>query len=253
MGIDNNSLPELLDLRLRVQDCSKSEGRKDVRVDLRVNCVELDGPEGYVISVQLHKATLDLQLAGFDAVPNTRLGEPMRELEVKEKQTTKLTTSMEGRATAAAGVDVTKVVPATLKLSADATVQAKLASTYTAKEDITAYRVKARGGDTWEVSEPRLKTGKSELVPLDGTYLLDGVLCKLAPQRGANMKNVGVTAYVKQRDMKLGVSKGTVWQTYVSVSQEKLFNIFVAKSLGQMRAKYSGVVKLSHSETDVED
>lgn len=252
MGTDNNSLPELLDLRLRIQECEKSESHKELRVDLRIYRADIEGPDECIISVALRKATLDLQLSGLEAVPNTRLGEPVRELQVTEKQTTKITTGMEGKATARAGVDVTKVVPATLSLSADATVKATASSTYTSKQDITAYRVKARGGDTWEVSEPQLKTNEKEAALLDGTYLSDAVLCNAKPTRGANLKSVGLTAYAKQRDLKLDISKATVWQA-VSLNQEKLFSIFVAKSLGQTGPKYSGLVKLSHSEIEVED
>jgi hypothetical protein len=252
MGADSNSLPELLDLRLRIRECEKSDGHKELRVDLRINRADFDGPDDCIISVALQKATLDLQLSGLEAVPNTRLGEPVRELQVTEKQTTKVTTGMEGKATARAGVDLTKVVPAALSLSADATVRAKASSTFTSKQDITGYRVKARGGDTWEVSEPQLKTGEKEAALLDGTYLLDDVLCNAKPTRGANIKSVGLTAYAKQRDLKLDISKATVWQT-IGLNQEKLFSIFVAKSLGPAGSKYSGLVKLSHSEIEVED
>jgi hypothetical protein len=252
MGTDNNSLPELLDLRLRVQDCSKPEGHKEIRVDLRVNRADFDGPDDSIISVAVQKTTLELQLSGLEAIPNTRLGEPVRELQVTEKQTTKVTTGMEGTATARAGIDVTKVVPATLSLSADAKVQAKVSSTFTSKQAITAFRVKARGGDTWEVSEPQLKTGEKEAPLLDGTYLSDAVLCNAKPARGANIKSVGLTAYAKQRDLKLDISRASVWQV-LGLNQEKLFSIFVAKSLGQVGSKYSGVVKLSHSEIEVED
>jgi hypothetical protein len=253
MPTDNNCLPQLLDLRLRVVKCTKEEGQKDVRVDLRIGRSEIDGPEGAVISVQLKKATMDLELAGLDAVPKTRLGEPVRDIEIVEKQTTNVKTNVEGKVAMHAGVDIAKLNPASLRLSADATAEAKATSVHTTKQEITEYRVKARGGDTWEISEPRTKTSGMQEKPLDGTYLLDQVLCKVAPQNGANINSVGVTAYAKQRDITLELTKGNLWQTFVNTSQEKLFKILVAKSLGVAGNPYAGIVKLSRSETEIED
>ncbi|MGC0325025.1 hypothetical protein ABIG06_005654 [Bradyrhizobium sp. USDA 326] len=254
MASDNNSLPHLLELKLRVQPCEEEQSHKDVRVDLRVHCSEIDGPEDCLISVRLKSATIDLDLTGLDAVPNTRLGEPLRDLKVTSKQTNTIRTTLDGKAAAHAGVDVAKLNPATLKLSADASAEVKVTALQTSKQDVTEYRVKARPGDTWEVAEPPKKTATgTERVPLDGTYLLDQVLCRVAPQRGANMMSVGVSAYAKQRDLHLELVKGDLWQTFMSKSQEKLFKILVAKSLGQAGSKYAGIVKLSYSEIEIEE
>jgi hypothetical protein len=252
MPTDNNSLPLLLDLRLRVRDSEEEEGQKDVRIDLRIHCSEIDGPDDAVVSVQLKKAALELELIGLDAVPNGRFGEPLRQNELVEKQTTTIRTNLEGKAAVHAGVDIAKLTPATLKLSADAVAEAKASSVYTSKQEVTEYRVKARGGDTWEVREPLTKNAPRQ-APLDGTYLSDDVLCKVSRQKGANMMSVGVTAYARQRDMTLELTKGTFWQTYVNAGQEKLFKILVAKSLGLSGNKYAGIVKLSRSELEIED
>jgi hypothetical protein len=67
------------------------------------------------------------------------------------------------------------------------------------------------------------------------------------------MMSVSVTAYAKQRDLKLELLKGDLWQTFMSPGQQKLFKILVAKSLGQVGSEYAGIVKLSHSETEIED
>jgi hypothetical protein len=250
---DENSLPQLLDLRVRIANCTKVEGRKDVLVDLRIHRTEIDGPEEAVISVQLKRATLELDLAGLEAVPKTRLGEPVRENRIVEKQTTKVTTTLDAKVGVHAGLDITMLNLPSLKLSADATAEAKATSVHTAKQDIAEYRVKARPGDTWEVTEPRTKTSGTQQQPLDGTYLLDEVLCKVAPQKGANMMSVGVTAVAKQRDMMLELTKGNLWQTYVNTSHEKLFKILLAKSLCPAGNTYSGLIKLSRSETDIEN
>jgi hypothetical protein len=253
MPIDDNPLPHLLELKLRVQTCEEEEGQKDVRTDLRIYCSEIDGPDGSVISVRLKKASLDLNLAGLEAVPNTRLGEPVRDIKLVEKQTNTVRTTLDGKVGVRAGLDITKLNPASLKLSADASAEAKATSLHTSKQEIAEYRVKARGGDSWEVAEPPTKTPGMEQAPLDGTYLLDRVLCRVAPQKGANMMSVSVTAYAKQRDLKLELLKGDLWHTFMSAGQEKLFKILVAKSLGQVGSKYAGIVKLSHSEVEIED
>jgi hypothetical protein len=253
MPTDDNSLPRLLDLRVRVRECPKNEEHKDVRVDLRVDRAEIDGPDGAVISVQLQRATLSMDLSGLDAVPQTRFGEPVLENKVVEKQTTKVTTNLDGKVGLHAGADITKVVPVNLRLTADASAEAKAASVYTAKQEIAEFRVKARGGDIWEVSEPRTKTSGMEKRTLDGTYLSDEVLCKVSTQRGANMLSVGMTAFAKQKEMTLELKKGKLLHTFLTVGQEKLFKILVAKSLGLEGNPYAGIVRLSRSEFDIED
>lgn len=96
MPADNNSIPHLLALTLRVQACEE-ERQKDVRVDLRINCSEIEGPEDCVVSVRLRKVTLRLNLAGLDAVPNTLLGEPVREIKVVGKQTNTTRTTLDAK------------------------------------------------------------------------------------------------------------------------------------------------------------
>ncbi|MBR0895782.1 hypothetical protein JQ616_12535 [Bradyrhizobium tropiciagri] len=253
MPTDNNALPQLLELKLRVKACEEEEGQKEVRADLRIYCSEIDGPDDCVISVRLNRATLDLNLIGLDTVANSRLGEPVRNQKLVAKQTNTIRTTVDGKVAAHAGVDLAKLNPASLKLSADASAEAKVTSLQTSKQEIAEYTVKARGGDTWEVREPPTKGQGSEHPSLDGTYLLDDTLCRASPQRGANMMSVGLLAYAKQRDLKLELIKGHLWHTFMSAGQEKLFKILVAKSLGQMGSKYAGIVKLSHSEIDVED
>jgi hypothetical protein len=194
-----------------------------------------------------------MELSGLETLPKTRFGEPVRENKIVEKQSTNVTTTVDGKVGVHAGVDIAKLNPATLKLSTDATAQAKATSIRTSKQDNAEYLVKARGGDTWEVSEPKPKTAGVQQKPLDGTYLLDEVLCKVGPQKGANMMSVGMTAVARQRDMTLQLTTGNLWQTYVNTSQEKLFKILVAKSLGSAGDTYAGLIKLSKSEIDVED
>lgn len=185
MPNDANPLSQLLDLTVRVQNCAKVKGQKDVRADLRIHQTEIEGPDGELISVQLKKATLEMELAGLEAVPRSRFGDPVLENKIVEKQTTNLRTNLQGKATVGAGFDLSKVVPANLKLSANAIAEAKATSVHTSRQEITEYRVKARGGDTWEVCEPKTKTTGKKDKPLDGTYLSDDVLCKVAPQKGA--------------------------------------------------------------------
>jgi hypothetical protein len=252
MPTDENSLPQLLDLRVRVQKCAEIEGHRDVRADLRIYRSEVDGPDGAAIAVQLKRATLEMELAGLDTIPKTRLGDPVRENKVVEKQATNVKTNLEGKVAVHAGLDITKLNPATLKLSADGLAEAKATTTHTSKQEIVDYRVKARGGDTWEICEPKTKASSMQEQPLDGTYLSDDILCKVAPQRGANMMSVNITAVARQRDMTLELTKGNLWQTYVNTSHEKLFKILVAKSLGRAGSEYAGLIKLSRSETDIE-
>jgi hypothetical protein len=203
--------------------------------------------------VQLKRAMLEMELSGLETVPQSRFGEPVRENKVVEKLATNVKTDLEGKVAISAGLDISKLNPTTLKLTANGLAAAKATSVYTSKQEHTDYRVQARGGDTWEVCEPKTKASGLQEQPLDGTYLSDEVLCKVAAQRGANMMTVSISAFARQRDMTLEITNGSLWQTYVNTSQEKLFKILVAKSLGQAGGPYAGLVKLSRSETDIEN
>jgi hypothetical protein len=210
-----------------------------------------------MISVKLRKATLDLELTGLEPLSRTRLGEPLRELAVTEKQATNAKTVASGKVAAHAGISLTELVPANLRLSADAAIEAKVTVTTTSKADVSEYRVKARPGDTWEVSEPLLKTASGRVRDtqpvLDGTYLEDQTLCQVKQLPGANMLSVGLSASAKQRDIALDLTTQSFRHNFVNTSQKKLFNILIARSLGFVGPKYAGIVKLSSSEIEIED
>ena len=253
MPVDDNSMPYLLDLRLRLE--THGGGERDVCVELRASPEEIDGPDGFILTIELKKVMLGLDLAGVEIVPQTRLGEPIREIQEVQKRTTSLKTAAAGHAKASAGLDLTSVVPAKLKLEADMSVEAKFASSTSSKQEISEYRIKARGGDTWEVAEISSKVpGAAFSVPsLDGTYLNGEMLCSVQEQSRANRVAVTLTAFVKQRDVKLTTRKGKLLQNFMSPNQEKLFNIFVKRSLGMSGGKYAGIVKLSRSEIEIEN
>ncbi len=251
MATDDNALPHLIDLRLRVKNADDSEC-KDVVADLRIHRTEIDCPDGALISIKLRKATLELDLTGLEPLPKTRLGEPVRELQIVEKQSTTVKTIAAGKVAAHAGLSLNQLVPANLSLAADATVETKATVTHASKADVAEFRVKARGGDTWEISEP-LKHGAQGAPVLDGTYLEDSTLCKVQPQRGANNMGVGLSAYARQRDIVLSLAKSSLRHNFVNTNQEKLFAILIARSMGIVGSKYAGIVKFSKSELDLED
>ena len=251
-AIDSNSMPQVVEVKLRLRPCTIISEAKDVVADLRVNRGEIDCPEGNLITVELKRVFLGLELTGLDTVPKTRLGEPIKEIKIVEKQSTTVKQTAEGKLTGQVGIDIKHLVEANFKLNAGGSVEAKATTTNTAKVDITQYRVKARGDDTWEVSEPEQKANRGSSV-LDGTYLADDCLCKILPQSGSNMRGVELSAYAKQRDLSLKLSKNSLKQRFLNYNQERLFGILVAQSFGLVGPKYAGIVRLSMSEVILED
>jgi hypothetical protein len=88
---------------------------------------------------------------------------------------------------------------------------------------------------------------------LDATYLENDVLCKVSASKGANARNIQLTAFAKQKELVLAAAKSKSILSFRSTNHERLLKILIAKAISSSSGEYSGIVTFSHSEADLED
>lgn len=103
--------------------------------------------------------------------------------------------------------------------------------------------MKARGNDTWEVTEP---DGK----PLDGTYLDNTDLCEFLLRAGANRAGVQSSVEIKQKDLDFDYRRSPL--SFINPNKKKLLGILLAKSLTNEGGEYKGKIVLSNTEIEHE-
>ncbi len=249
--MDHNSIPNLIELVLRHSAADQSD-EISIRVELRIAPTELDGPENTTFKVALKRAWLDLDLSGLDVVPGTRLGEPTtpNEILAEKKITEEVVRNRADGGQATLGISANpKSIAAdvAVKVEANKRIETKKSLASSASDSATHMRVKARGGLMWEITEPLDNSA------LDATYLNNDALCNATPTKGANAKFISLIALAKQRDIILEASKNSRLLSFFSPNHEKLLKVLIAKSLAVEGDKYNGVLKLSASESTVEE
>ena len=247
MANDNNSLPDILELLLRVLPSRKAK-TFEISPELRISKGIVEGEDNLCFEVALKRTWLDLDLVGLDPIPGSRFGEPVKDNEAEAKRKTSQEVVKQGGAHGkiAVGVDPTKV-SGSLSLGAEAKATAKTVQSTTSAEKISHFKVKARPNLKWEVTE------SVQLDELDGTYLQGEPLCKASAKNGANARTVYLTAFVKQRDVILRLLKEKNLFSYRNPTQEKLLKILIAKALSGSNSGYNGIIEFSHSEVELED
>jgi hypothetical protein len=248
MSDDNNSIPGLLELLLRVAKPSSKSAELDVFTELRISSATLDAPDGLVFTVALKRAWLSLDLLGLDPVPGSRLGEPAKpnEVTVKQKMSQEVVRKNEIGGHVGAKIDSTGA-SAGLELGAKHSSAGKTVVSTTSVESKPHIRVKARGNLMWEI------TDSPQLGELDGTYLNNESLCRTRSRVGANARTVQLLAYAKQRDILLRLEKGNSRFSFPSLNHEKMMKILIAKAISAPGTPFNGIVEFSKSESDVED
>jgi hypothetical protein len=242
---DKNSIPELVDLAVRVE--TTADGKEaEVKVELRVHPTSLDGPHDLSCSVALKRLALNLALSGLHPIPGSRFGEPTREnVEIREGKFSS-ETSHEKTVSGEAGFKAHLSSP--LALSSKGTGSRAVAT----KEGVTFsekrqhHKVRALGNLVWEVTQPPWEDPK-----LDLTYLNNNTLCALTVQDRANHRTVELTAYVKQKDIVFETTKSGL-NPFRSMNHRKLMNILLAKALA-VEGQFNGTVIFSNSVVDLED
>jgi hypothetical protein len=88
MGNDTNSLPDLLELLLKVVPNKGKSKAFDVSAELRITKGIVEGDEDLCFEVALKRVWLDLDLVGLDPTSGTRFGEPVKDNEAEMKRKT---------------------------------------------------------------------------------------------------------------------------------------------------------------------
>jgi len=248
MPDDNNALPELVELLVRVSQTKLKDKELEILPELRISSATVDGPDGLCFTVSLRRAWLSLDLMGLETVPGSRLGEPTKPNEVSVKHKTSHEIVTQNQITAQAGVRADKT-SANVEIGLGGKHQStgKTTSSTTSTEATPHIRVKARGNLMWEITDSPL-AGE-----LDGTFLNNEILCRVKPKSGANAKTIQLAAFVKQRDVLLRLLKSNCRFPFPSLNHEKMMKILIAKALSASGTKFNGTVEFSKSEIDIED
>jgi hypothetical protein len=218
-------------------------------VDLRVGPAQIEGPHNLNITVSVKRLTLGLDLAGLRIAPNSRFGELVRPNVDTQEKTIKTETSIEGEIKGDAGFKVSATALPEVSFNAGAKRTAKTTNLISSSEKQNHVRVRARGNQTWEVTEPPWENAKH----LDASFLNHDVLCKVQSQKGANARNVQLTAFAKQKEIVLTAAKSRSILRFRSTNHERLMKILISKAISSSSGEYSGIVTFSHSEADLED
>jgi len=241
----NNSVVDLVELIIDRRAGNDPEGSDRLHVDLRAGTAEIDDMDsGVFFSVSISEARLVLQLEGLDIKMGTRHGEPTRADEIVR---TTVTEEESTKAQIAAGGRIAASSAATGAASASASgrvdkgwQQLSQRTTETIDQHIA---VKARGGNTWHISE---RNGAK----LDGSYLSDTVICELKRDEGVNRTSIRTIVLAKQRAVNITPGKGGLVDKFTS-RKKQLLSILIAKTIDPLRAERSGDIVLS--ESSIED
>lgn len=245
MSNDNNAVPDLLELLLRVVNSGTKAKIANLHVDMRIARVELECPDGLCFAVGLKRVWLSLDVTGLAPLPGSRYGEPTRPNETSLKQKFVSESTVESQ-TGSAG-------ELRLNASPGANINAKFGAKEKTKNSVTSTalsthtKVKARANLKWEITE------SPDLDHLDGTYLNDDVLCRASVLAGANSKSVQLDAYAPQKDVTLELKSHKNVFSWPSKNHEKMLKVLIAKAIAGSAVPYSGIVTLSRSGVEIED
>jgi hypothetical protein len=251
MGNDTNSLPDLLELLLRVVPNKGKATGFEVTPELRITKGMVEGEEDLCFEVSLKRVWLDLHLDGLDPISGTRFGDPVKDNEAEVKRKTSHEVVKEGKGHAKIGFSVDPSnVSGSLSAGAEGKAAEKRVESTTSTQKISHLKVKARPNLKWEITE------SPQLDELDGTYL-EGTegdpLCQVTPKKGANLRSVQLGALVNQRDVILRAHKEKHPFSFRNPTQEKMMKILIAKALSGTDSKFNGVIEFSKSEIEIEE
>ena len=176
--MDRNSIPELVELTMLVSKAEETPDENSLHVDLRVSPAQIEGPDDLSISVSVKRLTLSLDLAGLQIAPTSRFGELLKPNVDAQERTLKTETSIEGEIKGDAGFKVSATSLPEISFSGGAKRTAKTTNSVSSTEKQSHVRVRARGNQTWDITEPRmvkkLRLLKGGSVP---TFLVLGRCC----------------------------------------------------------------------------
>jgi hypothetical protein len=248
MGNDNNSLPDLLELLLKVVPSKGNDNDLAVSPELRITKGVVEGEKDICFEVALRRVTLSLNLDGLDPISGTRFGEPVKDNEAEGKRKTSHEVIKQGEAHGKIGIALEpSKISGSLSAGAEAKATAKTVQSTTSIEKLSHLKVKARPNLKWEITE------STQLDELDGTYLEGDPLCQVRAKTGANIRSIQLEANVMQRDVILRAHKGNCLISFRTATHEKMMKVLVAKALSRTDSKFNGMIQFSRSETEIED
>jgi hypothetical protein len=245
-----------LDFNMQVVDAEMF----DCLADLRIGKDEFEHA-GYTYTISIGRALLAMDFSGYEVLPRSRYGEPIQEnvLKVdvkfqKEKGLSAATNVETGAKTKIGGMnpelDVTASADALVAANSDQNV------TINSETQTLVYAVKAKGGDYWEVTEPR---PDGTFLPLDRTFLNGDKLCGLNLLPLQNHRQVGGVVRVRARDIEVhsvGASKSpSVWNL-LPKNKQKVLKALIAKKLSNLsnpENAYKGTIDIAQVEIEHEE
>ncbi len=238
-----NSVPQLVELRTRIQRSNEPDKNPTLNVDLRAGSAEIE-LHGAVVDVCILEMLLYVDLVGLDVAIGPRFGEREihNEIVVTEKvsSTKKASGSVSG--SAALSIDPSRIsASATAGVGGKAETEAEITSA--SETSSSFFSVEALAGKMWKVSE-RTK------MPLKGPYMNGQALCSLEAKHGANQMTATTRACVKQRDLQFSPLSRISW--LANKNKEKLIGVLISKCLSTHKESYNGMVCLSECETEHE-
>lgn len=248
MTHDHNAIVDLVELLLRVAKAENDAAETEVRVDLRLAAADLDGDNGLSFNVAVQKMWISLDLSGLTISPGARHGEPTKPNQVDVERTTKTENVVEKQAHAGLNLRLDPkafVGDGSIEGGAKHNSAGKRTVSETASEKSPHIRVKARGGNRWEIAE-----ADGEL--LDGTYLSNDLLCRVVATAGANSQIVELCAYAKQKDIVLKATRNGTRIPFLTNNHEKMLKILIAKAISASGSSYAGTIAFSKSEGEIE-
>lgn len=239
-----NNFPDICEFELRMKNKSDRSVEFDCLADFRVRAEEITlGDEE--CEVFFVKATISLQLEGFDPIPGSRFGEPKKVNVVERTEECRAATSNSRDVTIEGGVKLGwSGLSANGGMNYNMTKSDSQGSSSQLNFSSNHYRVKAIPNLKWEITE-------HDGSMLNETYLESDQLISLTERSKANRRMVSVDVSVKQRDLRIemvrkGVTAGVLGK--INNTQRKLLDIFIAKSINSKipgAGQYQGGIKLS--------
>lgn len=247
MNIEDNKFPLVAELKLRLEKTVMDEQTCYAYLTLGEDDFEI---ESGIFSVGFKCVFLKTDFSGFRPVLGSKFGEVVKANEVEVVSRVSTDHASKTALGASAGVEATSqaILPKFSFSGAKSTAK-NVTSQEVIEDSYTAFRVKVRGGDTWQVDE--IATGRA----LSGTYLDDVPLVILEnDSERTNRQSVTGILYAKQRDLVFERVQSHPKKRHFELrnkNKDRLLAIFAAKKIHDKSIgadSFKGLVTLSHVE-----
>ena len=248
----NNPFDSLCELLTNARDVDRDEIEVVCQLNFADEEIELD--EGFCISVGIHKAVLQVQLFGAEAVVGSHLNNPPKSAVEKSRSHRKLRTAQNALETGGnLGVQTTNTT-AGLQASGKVGISTIDETEESSNETWIETPVRYKSGNRWMVEDV---SGLSNST-LDGNYISSESLLSVTKKDGANRAEIECSVIVKKSDFEVRPDGNLVQKKYRSVKhKEKFMKAIIGKAILRNSRKHSAWVTVSsatllESEDDAE-